>query len=110
MPSRTFRIYGSGTKHCISIRRASPVQVLRPFCLEKDESGANLFSSGIDVRPLPLTDGNLARMLLAMPFVNLKVVAMIHWQGLKLWLRGVKFHPNPTRVAQKGRQIWLKGH
>jgi DUF1365 family protein len=55
------------------------------------------FRAGIDVRSLPLTNANVARLLLRYPFVTLKTIAAIHWQGLKLWLRGVPFNPNPSR-------------
>jgi len=74
------------------------------------EDGKRLFSSGIDVHPCPLTETNLARLLVTLPLVNLKTVAMIHWQGVKLWLRGVRFHANPSRSRQKRRPLWLKGH
>jgi DUF1365 family protein len=75
-----------------------------------NEQGTRLFSSGIDARPLPLTDFNLVRLLLTLPFVNLKTIVMIHWQGVRLWLRGVRFHANPSRSKQEGRQLWHKGH
>ena len=54
---------------------------------------------------------NLARLLVTFPLVNLKTVAMIHWQGVKLWLRGVKFRANPNRSGiKKRRQLWPRGH
>lgn len=58
------------------------------------------FGSGIDVTSKPLTDGNLAQLLLKYPFVNLKTVAMIHWQGLRVWRRGERFRANPSRRKQ----------
>lgn len=42
-----------------------------------------------------LTDSNLLRVALAYPLLTLKVVAMIHWQALKIWLRGAIFYPKP---------------
>ena len=41
----------------------------------------------------PFTDSAIVKMLLQMPFISLKVVAAIHWQALKLFLRGAKFVP-----------------
>jgi DUF1365 family protein len=38
----------------------------------------------------------LARQVLRVPFQTLKVVAAIHWQALKLWLRGEHFHRKPA--------------
>ncbi len=41
------------------------------------------------------SDRGLLRAALAVPFMTLKVIAAIHWQALKIWLRGGRFHRNP---------------
>ena len=41
----------------------------------------------------PLTDRALAGVLAAFPLMTLKVVAGIHWEALKLWLKGMSFVP-----------------
>jgi uncharacterized protein len=61
------------------------------------------FGAGMDVRPMELSDTNLAQMLLQYPFLNLKTVAMIHWQGLRIWRRGGRFRPNPGRGKELRR-------
>lgn len=43
----------------------------------------------------PLTDANLARCLVRFPFMTLKVMAGIHWEALKLWLKGARFRTSP---------------
>lgn len=40
-----------------------------------------------------LSDGSIAALLLGLPFMTLKVVAAIHWEALRLWLKGVPFVP-----------------
>lgn len=45
---------------------------------------------------LALTDGALAGQSLRTPLMTLKVIAMIHWQALRLYLRGVPVHPRPS--------------
>ena len=46
------------------------------------------------------SDGALARLLLAMPLMPVKVFAAIHWQALKLWLKGARFHSAPPPLAR----------
>ena len=47
----------------------------------------------------PLTDVAILGQVLRMPWMTLKVVVGIHWEALKLWLRGARFHrkPDPLR-------------
>lgn len=48
-------------------------------------------------RRVELTDGVLLRAFLAIPLLTFKVVGGIHWEALKIWLKGVRFrrHPGP---------------
>ncbi len=41
----------------------------------------------------PLTDRALLGQWLRHPAMSLKVIGAIHWQALKLWLKGARFHP-----------------
>ena len=34
--------------------------------------------------------------LLRVPFQTLKVLAAIHWQALKIWVQGARFHRKPA--------------
>lgn len=43
-----------------------------------------------------LNDGSVLKQVLAMPLMTLKVVAGIHWEALKIWLRGARFHRKPA--------------
>lgn len=43
----------------------------------------------------PLTDGKLLRLLAAQPLMPVKVFAAIHWEALRLALRGARYHPVP---------------
>jgi len=40
----------------------------------------------------PLTATTLAWLTLKFPFVTLKVISLIHWQALRLWMKGIPFH------------------
>lgn len=47
----------------------------------------------------PLTDGAILRMLVALPFMTLGVISAIHWQALKLWLKGAQYVRRPRPPA-----------
>ncbi|SDX30584.1 DUF1365 domain-containing protein [Roseicitreum antarcticum] len=46
-----------------------------------------------------LTNGGLLFALLRRPFGSRRVLGLIHWQALKLWWRGAKYHPRPEPPA-----------
>lgn len=41
------------------------------------------------------SDRNLLRCALAMPLMTVKVMAAIHWQALRIWWRGGRYHSKP---------------
>jgi uncharacterized protein len=43
-----------------------------------------------------LTDGWLAGVLFSLPLSTMQVVLGIHWQALKIWLRGAKYRSKPA--------------
>jgi DUF1365 family protein len=47
-----------------------------------------------------LTDRALLRQLLVMPFMPMKVIAAIHWEALKVWLRGARYHKVPLHSQE----------
>lgn len=49
----------------------------------------------------PITDRHLLRALLRTPLMTFKVMFAIHWQALKIRLRGVAFHHKPAPPAQE---------
>ncbi|HEY1078001.1 MAG TPA: DUF1365 domain-containing protein [Fontimonas sp.] len=48
-----------------------------------------------------LGDVAIAWQVARMPFMAAKVVAGIHWEALKLWLRGARFHSKPEQLDPK---------
>ncbi|MFM1816213.1 MAG: hypothetical protein RLZ98_2908 [Pseudomonadota bacterium] len=47
-------------------------------------------------RKRPLTDGQLARLLLTHPLLTLRVVGWIHWHAFSMWLKGFRLQDQPT--------------
>lgn len=48
-----------------------------------------------------LTDGEIIKAVLAVPFETLKVVAAIHWEALRLFLKRVPLAPDPARASAR---------
>lgn len=46
-----------------------------------------------------LDDSYLLRAFLSIPLMSMKVIAAIHWQAIKLWLKGAKLEPRHTETA-----------
>lgn len=44
-----------------------------------------------------LSTASILRTVLRVPLMTLKVTAAIHWQALKLWLRGAGYHSKPEQ-------------
>lgn len=48
-----------------------------------------------------LSSANLWREALRIPFLTFKVIGLIHWQALKIWLKGGVFHTAPPKPTQE---------
>lgn len=48
----------------------------------------------------PLTDGQLLAAVAAVPLSTFKVTAAIHWEALKLWLKGVRLTKSPPPATE----------
>ncbi len=52
-------------------------------------------------RARPFTDRALLHILFTMPWATLKVMVLIHWQALKIWWRGGRYHRKPDAPDQE---------
>lgn len=52
-------------------------------------------------RRSPMTDRALASWLIQLPLSGLGVMFAIHWQALRLWLRGAKYHVKPPQLEPR---------
>lgn len=50
-------------------------------------------------RLAPMTNRHILRALARQPLAPIRTLALIHWQALRLWLKGAAFRPRPTPPA-----------
>jgi DUF1365 family protein len=59
------------------------------------------FDATLALTRRPLDSGSLARVLWRYPLMTAQVVGAIHWQALRLWLKGNPVHDHPGRAPRK---------
>lgn len=68
-----------------------------------DKAGKRFFISTLTGTRKPLTDANLLLYFVSFPLITIKVIWLIHWQALKLWLKKLPFHRKADNAAlQRG--------
>jgi DUF1365 family protein len=82
-----FRLSRPGDKLSVLIREYQDDRLM----LVASQSGAGK----------PLSDSALLKAFLRTPLMTFKVMAAIHWQALKIWLRGARFFPKPEPPRQE---------
>jgi DUF1365 family protein len=65
--------------------------------MENARGGRKIFDATLVLQRQAVTAGSLARVLLTYPLMTARIVAAIHWQALKLWLKGAPVHDHPAK-------------
>ena len=74
----------------------SPGERLSLF-MASSQKNRRLFSASLQLSRSEIGAGTLARVLLTYPFMTMKIIVAIHWQAMKLWLKGVPVHAHPKK-------------
>ncbi|MDQ6619434.1 MAG: DUF1365 domain-containing protein [Pseudomonadota bacterium] len=61
-------------------------------------SAHKVFDATLRLERAPVNARVLARVLVAYPLMTLKVIAGIHWEALRLWLKGVPVQTHPDKI------------
>lgn len=77
-------------------RLNQPDESLTLRILECDDDGP-LLSATFSGTRFPLTTAMLLRAFFQVPMQTLKIVGGIHWEAMRLWIKGAKFHRRPKR-------------
>jgi DUF1365 family protein len=84
-----FRLSGPSEGLAISIRASS--------------SDGPVLNAVLAGQRRPLDDQNLLRVFFAIPAVTLKVIVAIHWEALRLWLKGIRLHRRQRPIRNNSR-------
>lgn len=61
--------------------------------------GEKIFDATMCLERFPITGPHLAKVLVAYPLMTAKVIGAIHWEALRLWLKGIPVHTHPARAV-----------
>lgn len=75
-----FRLRAPGRSLALGIDQATPE--------------GHLLTATLTGTRAPLSDGALLRAALRFPLMTLGVIGRIHWQALRLWWKGARYHPD----------------
>lgn len=68
--------------------------------IQYDDGKGGGLSTSISGSYLPFTDRELVRALLRRPLGAMRTTALIHWQALRLWKKGVQYRKRPLPPEQ----------
>jgi DUF1365 family protein len=63
---------------------------------------SRLFGASLNLKRKEITGSTLAGVLTRFPFMTLKIIAAIHWQAFRLWLKGCPLVAHPDKNAPVG--------
>ncbi len=75
-----------------------PAEGVKLRILETDRAGP-LLAATFNGRRRALTTPALLWSVFSLPLVTLKITAAIHWEALRLWLKGARLVPRPNAAA-----------
>ena len=65
--------------------------------MENARGGRKIFDVSLVLERKEIGTGSLAAVLIRFPVMTLKIIAAIHWQAVKLWLKGAPVHDHPDK-------------
>jgi DUF1365 family protein len=81
-------------------RVSPPGERVKLRILETDRDGP-LLAATFNGRRRALTTAALLRSFFSLPLITFKIIAAIHWEAFRLWLKGARLVPRPTAAHAK---------
>jgi DUF1365 family protein len=76
---------------------AIPDEKLQIRIDDYDKEGRRFFISTLSGKRAVLSDANLLCYFFSFPLITLKVIGLIHWEALRLWLKKIPHHKKEDR-------------
>ena len=70
--------------------------------MDVHETGNRDFHATLTAARRPLTGASLRSVLVRYPLMPLRVISLIHWQALRLWVKRMRFYRKPPFVPGHG--------
>jgi DUF1365 family protein len=70
--------------------------------MDVHEVGSPDFHATLTARRVPLTSSSLRAALVRYPLMPARVLGLIHWQALRLWLKRTPFYRKPPHIPGHG--------
>lgn len=84
-------------------RMLPPGEEIRWRILETDAEGPLLAATFSGTR-LPLKTGQILRLVAKIPHLTIKIITGIHWEALRLWVKGARYISRPE--ASEPVSVW----
>jgi DUF1365 family protein len=68
--------------------------------MSNSKGGERIFNASMSLQRRVISGSSLARVLLRFPLMTTKIIFAIHWQALKLWVKGVPFLAHPEKQEE----------
>ena len=81
-----FRLRPPGDRLALAIRQSVPE--------------GRVLDATMTAQARPLSDGRLLRLGLTHPLLTQKIMAAIHWEALRIWLKGASYHRRPPAPGE----------
>ena len=78
---------------------SSPGELLSVY-MANAENGRRFFDAAMSLRRREITGSALAGALLRFPLLTMKIIAAIHWEALRLWIKGVPVYAHPRKKRE----------
>jgi DUF1365 family protein len=75
---------------------SAPAERLSVY-MANSRDGQKFFDATMALERRPITGRSLTAVLFRFPFMTLKVILAIHWEALRLWVKGCPFYEHPAK-------------